>query len=168
MAVLLGPLETVLVLLSALTANGSPVLLRGHGHPLDFNHVFIDGCPILGKGKTFEGLALGTLFGSTIAYLISGLTGQQFIFYAGTLAAVGALLGDVVAAFIKRRIGLERGAPAPLLDQLDFYSGAIVATTLAGYLVEPITAVALGIVVPLLHRATNYAAYRLGLKNVPW
>ena len=42
------------------------------------------------------------------------------------------------------------------------------ATTLAGYLVEPLTAVVLGIVVPLLHRATNYAAYRLGLKNVPW
>ncbi len=168
MAQLLGAAETVLALLPALVANASPVLLRGHGHPVDGGRRFRDGRPVLGKGKTFEGLLIGTLYGAVVAYLLSAAMGAAAVFPAGCAAAIGALLGDMAAAFIKRRLGLERGAPAPVLDQLDFYSGAIVATIAAGYLPAPIPAAILGVSVPLLHRATNIAAYRLGLKNVPW
>ncbi len=168
MAQLLSPTETLLTLLPALIANGSPVLLRGRGHPIDCGRSFVDGRPLLGKGKTFEGLIIGMLYGSTIAYLLAAAISQAHVFVAGSIAAIGALLGDIVGAFIKRRIGLERGAPAPVLDQLDFVAGAVLATTAAGYLLEPATTLLLAIIVPILHRTTNIAAYRLGLKNVPW
>jgi CDP-2,3-bis-(O-geranylgeranyl)-sn-glycerol synthase len=168
MAELLGPLDTLLALLPALAANGSPVLLRGRGRPLDGGRVFRDGRPLLGRGKTYEGTIIGILFGSTLAYFLAALAGSPVVFAAGSLAAAGAILGDIAAAFAKRRLGLERGAPAPLLDQLDFYSGAVIAATLAGYLLTPLVVLTLAPLVPLLHRATNYAAYRLGLKNVPW
>jgi len=168
MAQLLAPFETILAIIPALVANGSPVLLKGRGHPIDMGHLFIDGKPLLGKGKTFEGLIIGVLYGATVAYLLAAIAADAALFKAGIAAAVGALLGDMAAAFVKRRLGLERGAQAPVLDQLDFLAGAYTALTLAGYLLEPITALGIAVLVPLLHRATNIAAYRLGLKNVPW
>jgi CDP-2,3-bis-(O-geranylgeranyl)-sn-glycerol synthase len=36
------------------------------------------------------------------------------------LVALGAPLGDLIGSFLKRRLNLERGAPAPIIDQLDF------------------------------------------------
>ncbi len=168
MAEVLTTLPALAAILPALAANGSPVLLRGRGTPIDGGRRMPDGRPVLGPGKTWEGLALGTLNGAALAALFSALLGDPRILPAGTIAAIGALLGDMAAAFIKRRIGLPRGAPAPILDQLDFYSGALAALALAGYLVPLPLAAALALVIPLLHRATNMAAYRLGLKNVPW
>ena len=168
MVELLSPLATVLVLLPALVANGSPVLLRGRGHPLDMGRRFIDGRPLLGKGKTFEGLALGTLNGTTIAYFLSALAGNLLLFYAGAIASFTALLGDIAAAFIKRRLGLRRGAPAPVLDQLDFYAGALLGLYVAGYIAHPLTAAAMALPVAFMHRLTNKAAHMLGLKDVPW
>ena len=43
----------------------------------------------------------------------------------GFLLGFGALLGDALGSFIKRRMGIGRGKPAPILDQIDFL---IVAT----------------------------------------
>ena len=168
MAEVLSPLETLAVLLPALAANGAPVTLRGAGTPIDGGRRAWDGRPLLGPGKTYEGLLLGFAAGAALAYLLSALLGRPLIAVYGAAAALGALAGDIAAAFAKRRLGLPRGAPAPLLDQLDFYAGALVALRLAGAVAEPLTATLLAPVVVLLHRTTNMVAYRLGLKNVPW
>ncbi len=82
---------------------------------------------------------------------------------------VAALLGDLLGAFIKRRLGLPRGAPAPLLDQLDF----LLAALLALWLIQPsvlraIYVVIAVIITPPIHLATNTIAYLLGLKREPW
>ncbi|KSW12672.1 hypothetical protein CF15_02550 [Pyrodictium occultum] len=165
---MLTPTETVLVLLPALAANGSPVLLGHRGTPIDGGRRFIDGRPLLGPGKTWEGLALGTLYGSIVALLLASLTCRPLILWGGIAASLGALIGDMLAAFIKRRLGLERGAPAPVLDQLDFYSGALLLLYTLGLVVDPLTAVLLAPAVFMLHRATNIAANKLRLKQVPW
>ena len=43
-----------------------------------------------------------------------------------TLLAVGALLGDLVKSFFKRRFGKERGSKWPVADQYDLVVGAFV------------------------------------------
>ncbi len=168
MAYLLNPLNTILVLLPALAANGAPVLLRYKGTPIDRGLVLRDGRPLLGPGKTWEGLIIGFLYGSTVALFLAALTCSPIIFYGGVLAALGALLGDMLGAFIKRRIGLERGAPAPVLDQLDFYSGALYMLYSAHLVLNPWVILGFAPVVMALHRATNTAAHKLRLKPVPW
>lgn len=168
MAQLLTPLETLLVLLPALAANGAPVLLKRRGTPVDLGHRFLDGRPILGPGKTWEGLMIGTLYGSALAVMLAAASCRPLVAYAGAISSVGALAGDMAGAFAKRRLGLERGAPAPVLDQLDFYAGALLALYAAGIIVNPYVAAALAPLVLVLHRATNRAAYRLRLKPVPW
>jgi CDP-2,3-bis-(O-geranylgeranyl)-sn-glycerol synthase len=167
-AQLLGPVSTLLALLPALAANGAPVLLKRRGTPVDGGRRLWDGRPVLGPGKTWEGLAIGLLYGAALASLLGAASCRPIVAYAGTIASLGALAGDMAAAFVKRRLGLERGAPAPLLDQWDFYAGALVALYAAHIIVDPWVAAALAPLVLLLHRATNRAAYRLRLKPVPW
>lgn len=83
------------------------------------------------------------------------------------------MLGDLVGSFLKRRAGRERGAPAPVLDQLGFVGGAFALTRLVapGWFRSTFTApvtVAVLLVTPLLHVVTNALAYVVGLKDVPW
>lgn len=168
MARLLTPIETIAVLLPAFVANASPVLLQKKGKPLDRGAVFIDGRPLLGAGKTFEGLLIGLAYGSTIALLFSAIIGSFSIALLGTLSSLGGLAGDILGAFVKRRLGLERGAPAPVLDQLDFYSGALIALYLAGIRLDIVTVLVLALLALILHKTTNMVAYKLRLKDVPW
>ena len=44
----------------------------------------------------------------------------------GFLLGFGALLGDALGSFLKRRLGIGRGKPAPILDQLDFIIVALI------------------------------------------
>ncbi len=155
------------IYIPALVANGSPTLIR-RGHPVDFGARFPDGRRILGDGKTFEGFTLGVLYATSIALTLANILNKPLIAYYGVLAGVGALLGDMAGSFIKRRLGMKRGEPLPLLDQLDFLLGAYLATSTAGYTPPPHYAAALAVVVYVLHRATNIAAYKLGIKPVPW
>ncbi len=168
MGEVLDPLTTLLVLLPALAANGAPVLLRYKGTPIDGGHSFLDGRRILGDGKTWEGFATGVLYGSALSALLSLAANSPVALFGGIVSSFGALLGDMLGAFIKRRLGLERGAPAPLLDQLDFYAGALLLLYAAKLIVDPLVALALAPLVYVLHRATNIAANRLKLKPVPW
>ena len=42
------------------------------------------------------------------------------------LIPLGALLGDLTGAFIKRRLGIQPGGLLPIVDQIDFVVGAVV------------------------------------------
>jgi CDP-2,3-bis-(O-geranylgeranyl)-sn-glycerol synthase len=83
--------------------------------------------------------------------------------------SLGALLGDLAGAFVKRRLGIAPGGLLPVIDQVDFVVGAVlfslpVATSILSW--ELIVAALL--ITPPLHLLTNFAAYKLGLKNNPW
>ena len=41
------------------------------------------------------------------------------------LSALGAMTGDAIGAFIKRRLNMKPGQAAPILDQWDFVFGAL-------------------------------------------
>ena len=132
----------------------------GGGKPIDLGKTFFDGRRVLGDGKTFRGFFAGLAAGLCCGAALGNTT-------LGLFLSLGALVGDIIAAFFKRRIGLERGAPAPGLDQLDFLAGAL----LLGCFVQPptIDTVFITVVItPLLHLTVNLLGHLLGLKAVPW
>ncbi len=160
--------ESIAILLPALISNASPVLLKHKGVPIDGGFKFIDNKPILGKGKTIEGLFIGLINGYVFTLLLYTVTCNWNILVAGFLSSIGALLGDLVGAFIKRRLGIPRGGKAPLLDQLDFYVGSLLLLWVFGYRLNTYIIIVFIPIIFILHRVTNIAAYKLGLKSVPW
>jgi len=106
-------LLSLLVLI--LWANGLPALLGlllGPARPLDGGRTWSGGRPVLGQSKTWRGL-----FASLLTTPLAGLT-LGIPWYLGLGVALGAMFGDLVASFIKRRLGLRSGDSVPLLDQL--------------------------------------------------
>jgi CDP-2,3-bis-(O-geranylgeranyl)-sn-glycerol synthase len=156
--------------------------LFGGGTPLDFGRNFPDGRRALGDGKTFRGTIAGTTCGILIGLLLNQLAPfcglptfgaglEQVPILVGL--SFGAMLGDIVAAFFKRRLGLKRGAPLFVIDQLDFVIGSWLLTmTLAPEWFWQNFAVTIMIIVliitPILHRVTNIIGYRIGAKREPW
>ena len=83
------------------------------------------------------------------------------------MASLGALLGDIGGAFIKRRLGIKPGGAFPVLDQLDFVIGAVLlASTISN--VSLGTALIVLFETPPFHFLTNLGAYLLGLKSTYW
>ncbi|TFG29823.1 MAG: CDP-2,3-bis-(O-geranylgeranyl)-sn-glycerol synthase [Promethearchaeota archaeon] len=91
------------------------------------------------------------------------------------LCAYGAAIGDLIGSFLKRRFNLESGAPAPLIDQLDFAVFALLFTSIPAiiwpeyYWFPDINIIIfLIILTPSVSIIANTIAYLLGLKEVPW
>ena len=171
--------EALIIIWPAYVANATPVVaskLISRRTPIDMGKCLWDGRRILGDGKTIEGFLFGvmagTLIGGLTVTIIESFIGNSMI-YPTLLDCFSlsfwALVGDLIGAFIKRRLGLPRGAPAPFLDQLDFIVTALLVTRL----IDPTTIsipiiIAAVLLTPPIHLATNAAAYLLGLKREPW
>jgi len=160
-------IEALKFIFPAYCANGAPVLAGG-GPPLDFGKNFFDGKRIFGKNKTFRGFFFGWLIGILVGIvegLVFGFATYSVLF--SVLTPLGALLGDLTGAFIKRRLSIAPGGLLPLVDQVDFVVGALVFSLplmLAGWEL----AVAVLLITPPIHLFTNFLAYKLKLKNNPW
>lgn len=133
---------------------------------MDFGKTMSDGRPVFGKHKTFRGFVAGLVVGTVAGLGESYLFGYVASF--GFLVSLGALLGDLTGAFVKRRLCIPPGGLLPVVDQIDFIIGAILFSLL---LPMPrsweLYAAALIITAPL-HLLTNYLAYKLKLKANPW
>lgn len=170
--------EAVWIMWPAYGANGLCVLAGGK-HPIDRGKKFL-GQPILGKGKTWEGLLLGVI----VAILVAAF--QMFMFpllpwglspvtldivpmspFMGLVIGLGAMVGDIGGSFVKRRIKIARGKSAPLLDQLDFITGMLVFLSFVT-VVKWEWVVILFILTPVLHIIANRIAYLIKVKNVPY
>ncbi|HLC92815.1 MAG TPA: CDP-2,3-bis-(O-geranylgeranyl)-sn-glycerol synthase [archaeon] len=153
-------------------ANSSAMLLGGKT-PLDLGKKFPDGRPIFGKGKTFKGFFFGTLIGTLAAFVINLLFEAQVAsllpdyMLLGFLLSLGAILGDMAGSFLKRRIGMAPGKPAFFLDQLDFVAGGILLG-LPVYVPGIAQIAVMAAVTLVVHRLSNYFAYKINLKKVPW
>jgi CDP-2,3-bis-(O-geranylgeranyl)-sn-glycerol synthase len=85
----------------------------------------------------------------------------------GFLLGFGAMAGDAAGSFLKRRLGLERGKPAPLLDQDDFIAGALLSASLL-VAVRLEWAILLLVLTPVIHFAACIIGYLLKVKKEPW
>lgn len=175
------------LMLPAYVANPAAVIWGG-GTPIDFGRKFRDGKRVLGDGKTFRGLIGGSLTGTAVGILqifaapyiapyLSGVvdpaTFIQYSYIALLTMPFGALLGDTIKSFFKRRLGYERGAMMPVVDQLDFVAGAWILTLILDHtwLLNNFTlwvVVTVLIITPILHVGVNIIGFIIGKKNVPW
>ena len=165
MDVVLLIVEALKFAFPAYCANGTPVLAGG-GTKMDFDKNFVDGKRIFGNNKTFRGFffgwAIGMLVGS-IEYVV--FPGFPVLFIV--LTPLGALLGDLAGAFLKRRIGIAPGGLLPIVDQIDFVVGALVFA-LPLMIVYWQLAVTVLLITPPIHLFTNFVAYKMKLKRHPW
>ena len=157
-------IEALKFIFPAYCANGAPVLAGG-GLPMDFGKNFLDGKRIFGKNKTFRGFFFGLLIGGLVGLVEVGLFGYPVLF--SFVSPLGALIGDLAGAFLKRRLNISPGGLLPVIDQIDFVVGAVVFS-LPLSIVSWQLALAVLIITPPIHLFTNYLAYRLKLKSNPW
>lgn len=165
-------------MLPAYVPNSAAALLGG-GSAIDGGRNWKDGRRILGDGKTWRGLTGGVLAGIAVGGIgmwAQAIAGWQIPSHTGVTVctfAAGALLGDLAKSFVKRRLGKGQGDSWPVADQYDLVAGAFLLTALLApsWLLSTITLPILLwilVVTPLLHRVTNIAGHRLGVKRVPW
>jgi len=151
-------------------ANSVPVIIHGKT-PLDFNKM-LWGSPLFGKGKTIigtlSGITSGTLIGAIIALIFPYILVliPNYIEVAFYLA-LGAILGDLVKSFFKRRFKIKNGEKWDLADQLDFILGGLVLSSIA-LVPEYWVVIVLFIATFFIHKFTNWIAYIWKLKKVPW
>jgi CDP-2,3-bis-(O-geranylgeranyl)-sn-glycerol synthase len=159
-------IEALKFIFPAYCANAVPVLAGG-GLALDLGRSFADGKPIFGKNKTFRGFFAGLAVGTMVGLAESLLFNYSVLL--GFFLSLGALFGDLIGAFAKRRLGLPPGGLLPVVDQIDFVVGAVVFSlpVSLSFLSWQLVLVTL-IVTPPMHLATNFAAHKLGLKSNPW
>ncbi len=170
--------------LPAFVANPMAVVFGG-GAPVDFGRVLRDGERLFGDGKTWRGLVGGTVAGALLGFLLSwpfdpssrwSFGSPPEAFAISAVLALGALLGDLGGAFVKRRMHKPRGAKAPGLDQYDFVVGglllslAIPAWSVPRFFSDDalLGLFAIILITPALHRAANLVGYRIGKKHEPW
>jgi len=157
-------IEVLKFIFPAYCANAVPVLAGG-GRPLDWGKNFFDGKPIFGKNKTFRGFFFGLAIGVAVGLVESFLFGYPFLF--SVLSPLGALMGDLAGAFLKRRLGIAPGGLLPIIDQIDFVVGALLFS-LPLMMIYWELAIAVIIITPPIHLLTNFLAYKLKLKSNPW
>ena len=173
--------------LPAMLPNSAAVVFGG-GTPVDFGRSW-KGKRILGDGKTWRGFFGGGLSGIFFGLILVGISyifDPDNLFGYGeiwkalgiiTCLSFGSLLGDMLGSFIKRRLSIERGQKAPILDQFDFVIGAFLLTAvifphwvfdtyIEGWHILALVFVLL--MTLLLHRVMNIIGYKAGLKEVPW
>ena len=155
---------------------------------MDFGKTW-NGKRIFGDGKSWAGFIGGALVGVALGLIMIGISSiwdpvnyfgyGPFWGNVGILFCLsfGALFGDLCGAFIKRRLGMERGQKAPILDQYDFIAGCFIIT----YIFYPnfiysnffegvhIAAfITILLVTFIIHRSVNILGYKMGIKNEPW
>ena len=162
----------------------------GGGKPVDFGRNWTDGRRILGDGKTWRGTIGGIFAGMVIGLVQIGILIPFDTDLLGSFGSdplqvgivlfclsFGSMLGDMIGSVYKRRVNLERGAKAPILDQYDFLIGTFLMLIifqrgwLFDYFIDGLHIIALITVLVLtwfLHRAVNIIGYKMGKKEVPW
>jgi CDP-2,3-bis-(O-geranylgeranyl)-sn-glycerol synthase len=156
----------------AYCANAIPVIFGG-GPPLDAGRTFFDGKPILGSHKTIRGFFSGLIIGTFVGFLQTAFFQHilsphdarfQYNVLLGFMLSLGALVGDSLESFVKRRLDIPPGASLPIADQLDFVVGAL----LFSLPVSPPSLLIITIIIvitPPIHYLTNFLANRLGVKR---
>jgi len=180
---LLLALGSFYLILPGAAANIIPVLVKKMNflnYPVDHGRQW-NGKPIFGPNKTYRGFFFGILSAIVIAYVqrilflnyeyfkeisIIDYSAQNFMIL-GFLIGFGALFGDLVKSFFKRRVGIGPGVSWFPWDQLDSLVGALLFGSLV--FVPPWSVVLfLLVLVPLAHIAVKHFGYFIGINKAKW
>jgi len=174
-------IQALYFFLPAYVSNMTPVIFGRYNilqKPIDFNKK-VNNKPMLGAHKTWGGLLYGTIAGTAIFYVqqelysipvfqsLSLFNYNQSPIILGILLASGALIGDAVKSFFKRRMNKNDGEAWFPFDQIDYVIGALVCAAPL-YVPSLKIIMALLVLAPFLHYAANHIAFFLRLKSVNW
>lgn len=129
--------------------------------PLDGGMKFFDGRPLLGSSKTIRGL-VAAVGAATLGAPLLGVPAT-----VGALLGCGAILGDALSSFIKRRMGAAPSSRATGLDQIPEALVPLLALKgLLGLTLAQIAAITLAFFV--LEIPLAWWSHRLGLRDRPY
>lgn len=176
-------LECLWFFLPAGIANMTPVLVRKINFlniPVDFGKKY-KGEPIFGSHKTFRGFFFGILVAIGLVYL-QKLLYQNYDFFnqiaiipydrynvllLGFLMGFGALFGDLVKSYIKRRMNVKPGKKFVPWDQIDFIIGFLFFVSII-YIPPVSVIIFLLVAIPFFHIGINFLGYYLKVQNTKW
>lgn len=127
----------------------------------------------LGSHKTVVGAVSGVVVAVVVAFIQSRIHWSGSVVsderwpLIGLLLGVGAIGGDIVKSFVKRRRGVAPGGRWIPFDQLDFVIGALL-------LVAPLLDLSwrdvalVGTISFVADIAVNQMSYRLGIRETAW
>ena len=165
-------------------ANTAPIFaahiqyLKKYDAPIDGGIMF-RGRRLLGSHKTWRGLLAGIVTAVIVLWaqqLLAGSSGwlrawtlpleyaHMQTLLLGALFGIGALGGDAVKSFFKRRMDIAPGKTWFPFDQVDYILGASLTTCFVATL--PLWTYAYALVLwPVLHIVSTHIGYLLGLKE---
>jgi len=154
-------------------------VLKSLDKPVDFNMSF-GGERILGSHKTWRGVLTGLMIGFLTLYLQVWLYRfplvQELAFFDyqrinflrfGFLLCGGAIFGDLLFAFFKRRLKLKPGAKFIPFDQINHVIGAAIFMT-PFYKIDTLIWLTLLPLSFVLHLAANQIGFYLKLNKTGW
>nr|WP_297348585.1 CDP-archaeol synthase [uncultured Glaciecola sp.] len=159
-------LELLQLLLLIIIANGAPILIRvllkdKYKCPIDCGKHFVDTRRILGDSKTWRG-ALGACVVTSASAWLLGYAAE-----IGLLIATYAVVGDLASSFIKRRLGMQSSAMAPLLDQVpeSLFPAVMMKATFGLNMLSLILLIIAFIIIELMLSQT---LYKWGIRKRPY
>ena len=153
--------------LPAYVSNMTPVVVRKwniFSKPLSKKH--------FGAHKTWRGLIFGVVAAIMVAGLQAWLWPSIFAkssqwLAIGFLLGFGALFGDAVKSFFKRKIGIKPGGKWNPRDQIDYVIGALLFVSIIDF--PGWTAVAIILIVSyIFHFVVSRIGYSIGIRRNPW
>lgn len=154
------------LLLLILIANGVPIMAASlcgawGARPLDGGRILADGYRCLGDSKTWRGVVLAPLVAELVAL------GLMLPAGVGALVGIGAMLGDLLSSFTKRRLGLVSSSMALGLDQIP--EALLPLTLVASALDLSWAAIAWTVVAfVVLELVLSPLFFRLGIRDRPY
>lgn len=173
--------------LPAYFSNMTPPLAKKLGvlqfldKPVDFKKKW-KGKRVFGSHKTWRGIVAGILVGTSVVllqvylYKFSFIREISFFDYRavnplifGALISGGALTGDLINSFCKRRVGIQPGGKFLPFDQTNYVIGASIFLTLFWEIDIPILVwVTLFLLSFFLHIIINRLGYHLNIHQAKW
>lgn len=174
--------QYIYFLLPAGFANMAPVLtkkiFKSLAIPIDYYKKF-RGRYIFGPHKTIRGLLFGIVFSIIIISMqrflynydffrsISLINYSENFLLLGFLMGFGAISGDLIESFFKRRLNIKSGAKFIPFDQIDWILGMILFTFfLYTYTLQMI--ISLVIIAFVLHIIVRYIGYVMKMNKGKW
>lgn len=174
-------LECLWFLLPGLLANTAPVFAKNINflnYPVDFNKK-LGGKRIFGSHKTFRGFFFGIITAISVVFIqiqvydiiffnnISLLDYSSINFILiGFLFGFGALFGDAIKSFFKRRVGISPGKSWVPFDQIDSVLGILLLMSFI-YVPSILYIFAMITIELILHLVFVYLGYLLKIREQP-
>ncbi len=167
-------IDLIYFMLPAYLANITPPLLK----KINFlNYPLHE--KLFGNHKTYRGIVFAVIIGMLIFYLqqvlfqydffknISLINYNEYSLLLGFLLAIGAMFGDLIESFIKRRLNILPGQRFIPWDQLDFVIGALILS----YFIVPLSFIDIILILIIsfiLHIIFNHLGYYLKVNKNKW